>query len=111
MEKGFIFLAVFLLIVCTAVSLAVMSDNVSNAVKLTPNESQPDIDNNCLININTATQEELMLLPGIGVELANRIIEYREKHGNYGALDDLQNIKGISFDTLSKLSALITVGG
>ena len=110
MEKGFAIFTIFFLIVCIAVSLAVMSDNISNAVTLTPSQSQPGLDYNYLININTASAKELTLLPGIEEELANRIIEYREKHGSYNALEDLQNVKGIANDTISKLNTLITVG-
>lgn len=47
------------------------------------------------VNINTATQNELDSLPGIGPALAQRIIDYREENGNFNAIEDLQNVKGI----------------
>lgn len=47
------------------------------------------------INVNTAPEYELRLLPGIGPKTARSIIEYRRSHGEFSALDDLQEVKGI----------------
>lgn len=63
------------------------------------------------ININTASQEELMLLPGIGETLSQRIIAYRESIGNFSSIEELLNIKGIGRTSLDKLSEYITLGG
>lgn len=111
MKKGFIFLTILLIICGAVVSLTVMSENISNMISLIPNESAPDSDNDHRININTAKIEQLTLLPGIGEELAVRIIEYREKHGNFRYLEELGNVKGIGYDTLNIISPMITVGG
>ncbi len=62
------------------------------------------------LNINTATAEELEELPGIGPELARRIIAYREEHGPFKSVEDLLNVKGIGPATLQKIRDLITVG-
>lgn len=56
-----------------------------------------------LINVNTATAAELELLPDIGPSLAKRIIEYREKHGRFEKLADLDKVSGIGPKTLEKL--------
>ena len=63
------------------------------------------------ININTATADELTLLPGIGTTLAERIVAYRQTHGPFTSIDELVNVKGIGTETLSRLSQFITVGG
>lgn len=55
-----------------------------------------------LININTATSEELQTLNGIGPVLAQRIIDYRTEHGPFASVDELLNIKGIGEATLKK---------
>ena len=55
------------------------------------------------VNINTATSEELQTLDGIGPSMAQRIIEYRQTNGDFGAVEDLTNVSGIGEKTLEKL--------
>lgn len=47
------------------------------------------------ININTAGAEELEILPGVGPRMAQAIIDFREAHGKFSSLEDLQKVKGI----------------
>lgn len=61
------------------------------------------------INVNTAPESELELLPRIGPALAARIVEYRTKNGPFRAVDDLVNVKGVGPLTLEKLRPLVTV--
>lgn len=53
-----------------------------------------------LVNINTASVEQLMTLEGIGESYAKRIIEFREKNGPFQTPEDLLKIKGIGEKTL-----------
>ena len=62
-----------------------------------------------LLNINTASAEELETLPNIGPRMAERIIDYREKHGDFPSVDALQNVRGIGKKTLEKLRPFIRV--
>ena len=58
---------------------------------------------NNLIDINTATADELAILPGLGKISAERVIEYRKKHGPFRSIDDLHNVPGIGEIVLSHL--------
>jgi comEA protein len=62
-----------------------------------------------LININTASIEELITLPRIGPKLAARIVEYRNQHGDFMVKKDLTKVKNIGPKTFEKLQHLITV--
>lgn len=59
------------------------------------------------LNINTASVEELQILPNIGVQMAQRIVDYRTQHGRFDSVDALQNVKGIGAKTLEKLKPLV----
>ena len=61
------------------------------------------------VNINTATQNELDELPGIGPAIAQRIIEYREENGNFQKIEDLQNVKGIGDAKYEEIKESVTV--
>ena len=62
-----------------------------------------------LININTATLEELDTLPGIGLTTAQKIIDYRTVNGPFSTIEDLMNVSGIGPTTFDGLKDLITV--
>lgn len=74
-------------------------------------ESTDSSSGNQRININTATKDELMLLPGIGEVLAQRIIAYRESHGDFQNVTDLAAVEGIGKTKLADILPYITIGG
>ena len=62
------------------------------------------------VDINVAGVEELMSVPGIGQAIAQRIVEYRDKNGAYGSVDDLLKIQGIGEKSLAKIRDHLTAG-
>ena len=64
-----------------------------------------------LVNINTATVDELMTLPGIGATLAQRIVDYRSENGAFESLSDLLNVDDIGQTRLENILDYITIGG
>jgi competence ComEA-like helix-hairpin-helix protein len=77
---------------------------------------QPDVAGTRLVyglkvDINSATAEELTLLPGIGEVLARRIVEERSVSGSFNSINELDRIKGLSPRRLKALTPYITVGG
>jgi competence protein ComEA len=63
------------------------------------------------ININTATAEQLVLLPGVGKKTADAIIEFRTKNGNFKAVDDIAKVKGIGPKKLEKIKGYLVLEG
>lgn len=61
------------------------------------------------ININTASIEELMTLPGIGESKALAILEYREEKGAFSSVEDLKEIPGIKDGVFAKIKKYITI--
>lgn len=61
-----------------------------------------------MVNINTASASELDTLPGIGPAYAERIITYREEHGGFSNIEELQEVAGIGPKTYEKLKDMIT---
>jgi competence protein ComEA len=64
-----------------------------------------------LININTASQDELDTLPGIGPVTAQKIIAYRETYGPFATVEDIIKVSGIGPSTFERIKDRITVEG
>ncbi len=62
-----------------------------------------------MLDINTATAEQLTALNGIGEKKAAAIIAYRDEHGGFSSVDELLNVKGIGEKTLENIRKFITV--
>ncbi len=74
----------------------------------TTSSTEPSHDSG-LININTATLEELMTLNGIGEVKAQAIIDYRNQYDGFISINELLEVSGIGEKTLDKIRAYITV--
>ena len=62
-----------------------------------------------LVNLNTATIEQLDTLPGVGEATANKIITYREENGGFKSIEDLKNVKGIGDKKFEEIKGNICV--
>jgi competence ComEA-like helix-hairpin-helix protein len=81
---------------------AVPEDSVGVPVKEGIEESSGKL------NINTATKQQLLDLPGIGEVTAERILTYRTETGKFSSIDELRAIKGMSKKKIENLRPLIT---
>jgi competence protein ComEA len=67
------------------------------------------VNNNGKVNINTAPSELLQTLPGIGPARAQGIIEYRQQHGPFKRIEDIQNVSGIGTSIFNQIKDKIVV--
>ena len=102
MRALFVLLALAALAVVPVAAQQKSAAPKSTAAKNAPTASAP-------LNINTATLAQLETLPGLGRAVAERIVEYRDKNGNFKKVEDLMNVKGIGEKSFLKLKPLITV--
>lgn len=75
-------------------------DGEQTALELLPDEK---------LNINTATAEELMKLPGIGAALSQAIVEYREEEGSFSSIEDIMKVSGIGEGRFAAIEEYICV--
>jgi competence protein ComEA len=64
-----------------------------------------------VVNINTATKEELTTIKGIGDKRAQEIIDYRKKNGDFKSIDELEKVPGIGPGTMKQIRSQVTVTG
>lgn len=98
----------------TCVNLAQYLEDGEKIYIMTKEEQKTAIDqkeeeSDCRININTATLEELMTLPGIGKAKAERIITYREQTTHFASIDEIMKIDGIKDCVYKKIKDFIKI--
>ncbi|HVS01744.1 MAG TPA: helix-hairpin-helix domain-containing protein [Thermoanaerobaculia bacterium] len=64
-----------------------------------------------VVNVNTATAEQLQLLPRVGPAVAQRMLEYRKENGKFASLEDLMLVRGIGQATFEQLKPYVTLTG
>ncbi len=94
----------------TAPKEAQAENQTETADQVPERESKPGVETRP-IDVNTASQEELETLPGIGPKLAGRIIAYREENGPFTTAEELCEGSGIGEKLLEKIREWIVVGG
>lgn len=63
------------------------------------------------ININTATEDQMALLPGVGPKLALEILNYRTNNGDFKTIDDIKKVSGVGDKKFEKIKNFIVVEG
>jgi competence protein ComEA len=93
--------------VCAALVLGWASGSAS-AAESAAGKSAPLVG---VVNVNTATPEQLALLPGVGPSRANAIVEHRTKHGAFKRPEDLIEVSGIGERAFERLRPFVAVSG
>jgi competence ComEA-like helix-hairpin-helix protein len=63
------------------------------------------------LNLNTATEDQLMLLPTVGPAKAERIVTWRKKNGGFRRTADLRHVKGFGYKTFKRLEPFLDIKG
>jgi competence protein ComEA len=63
------------------------------------------------LNLNTATEDQLVMLPGVGPSKAERVVTWRQKHGAFKRVADLRHVKGFGYKTIKKLEPYLDIKG
>ena len=95
-----------------AVNLAALLEDGDRIVIPGENSQTDQTQNNVqgtLININTASAQELDQLPGVGMVKAQAIVDYREKNGYFLSITDLMNVPGIGPELFDQIQIRVTV--
>ena len=113
--------AVLLVIACIFIVITVgqIAITNSNSISVNVRDNETTVSVNSLsesssarielIDINTASEDLLCEIHGIGPSLAKRIIEYRETEGPFTSIEDLMNVRGIGEAIFEKMKPYITV--
>lgn len=75
-----------------------------------PPSTEPSSERTELVNLNTATLEELMTLPNIGQTRAQAILDYREEYGDFLTVEQITEVSGIGSGILESIQDYVTVG-
>jgi len=90
-------------------SLVLIKNNGENAANSQVDNSSNQGEQNLKININTATKEQLMTLPGIGEAKAGDIIAHRNQNGFFKKIEDIMSVNGIKQERFNAIKELITI--
>lgn len=85
------------------------NDKTDDNTDSNENTNNKSTQNTTMVNINTASKEELDTLPGVGPATADKIIEYRKTNGQFNSIEDIKNVRGIGEAKFSKMQSRIQI--
>ena len=106
--------------ICLTVAVSLAESGGSSTVTISAGQSEaaessaspvfssPESSFQAPLNINTATEQELCSLPGIGEKLAERIIACRDENGPFSSIEEIMSVEGIGAKTYEELKNYIT---
>ena len=89
----------------TPIAAAKVDDEVERPIK----KSAKDLTGK--LNLNTATEDQLMMLPTVGPAKAERIVTWRKKNGGFKRTADLRRVKGFGYKTFKRLEPFLDIKG
>ena len=89
--------------------VTVKSTNIPKIVTTEKSISEDNQATSEIVNINSATKEQLKTLTGIGDATAQKIIDYRNEKGNFNSIEDIKNVSGIGENKYEKIKSKIVV--
>ena len=115
-KQGWILIAITGVFFCLLLGVFIGRNSNKSYIKLQDTQSiqtQPSVTKDPetigKIDINTATADQLQLLPGIGESLSQRIIDYREEQGDFTTIEELMNVSGIGEKKFANIKDYIMV--
>jgi competence protein ComEA len=93
----------------TGTAAASASNAEKKAARTDRKPSSAETEKSSLVNINTASKDELMKLKGVGEVKALRILEYRKSHGGFKNIEEIMKVRGIKEGSFQKIRDSITV--
>jgi competence protein ComEA len=109
MKNSICFGKVFWLALSVCLMLTLVQPNCPASARPAPAKVATVLEG--VVNLNTASEAQLTLLPGVGEAVARRIIAFREQHGPFQRPEDLMNVQGIGERTFDKLRPHLAVEG
>lgn len=95
---------------CTKINQAeILRDETRLYVPTVDEIMEEQLETDGKVNLNTASKESLMTIPGIGESKATQIIQYREEHGSFQKIEDVMNITGIKEGLFLKIKDYIKI--